>query len=215
MPERRRAALEGLLAAGLGVALDWAISAPDPALPFAPVALADRGVRLTSGELETFAIERLGHAALPLLAVGATVGFLLLGAGLGLAIASRRARAPSAAGLAFAATLASAELAAPARPPVAAALASAAAGGALYSATLLGPPPPSARRLRPGPQAAARRAWCRHGFAAGRRHRARPPVRPVDARPGRRAAPAADAFPAAAPTHRRPRARGDAGQLSL
>src|SRR5215218_6610749 len=153
MPERRRAALEGLLAAGLGVALDWAISAPDPALPFAPVALADRGVRLTSGELETFAIERLGHAALPLLAVGATVGFLLLGAGLGLAIASRRARAPSAAGLAFAATLASAELAAPARPPVAAALASAAAGGALYSATLLG----------------VRRRRRRAGFDPGRR----------------------------------------------
>src|SRR5215211_2687071 len=161
MPERRRAALEGLLAAGLGVALDWAISAPDPALPFAPVALADRGVRLTSGELETFAIERLGHAALPLLAVGATVGFLLLGAGLGLAIASRRARAPSAAGLAFAATLASAELAAPARPPVAAALASAAAGGALYSATLLG----------------VRRRRRRAGFDPGRRRLLAPSTR--------------------------------------
>src|ERR671922_973299 len=147
------AAFEGLLAAVAGLALDWAIGAAHPSLPFAPLALADRIVRLAPGALETFAIERLQHAALPLLGAGMTVCFLALGSALGFAFASSRVRAAACAGLGFGAALAGAELAAPLTPAIAAALASSSAAGALYAAVLL--------RLRRGP-------W-RAGVDPGRR----------------------------------------------
>lgn len=134
---RPRAALEGLLAAVPALALGWAVSAASPFLPFAPLALADRVVRLAPGALETFAIERLQHAALPLLGVGTTVAFLGLGSALGLAFASSRVGAAVTAGLGFGAALAGAELAAPVAPAFAAALASASAAGGLYAAALL------------------------------------------------------------------------------
>lgn len=133
---RRRAAFEGLLAAVPALALGWAIGAARPSLPFAPVALADRLVRLAPGSLETFAVEHLQHAALPLLAVATTVCFLALGAVLGLAFSSSRAPA-AASGLGFGAALAGGELAAPVTPAPAAALASASAAGVLYAAVLL------------------------------------------------------------------------------
>src|SRR5919109_2325656 len=151
---RWRAAFEGLLAAVAGLALDWAIGAAHPSLPFAPLALADRVVRLVPGALETFAIERLQHAALPLLGVGTTVCFLVLGSALGLAFYSSRIGAAACAGIGFGAALAAAELAAPLTPALPAAVLSASAAGAAYAAVLL--------RLRRGEP---RRA----GFDPGRR----------------------------------------------
>src|ERR671923_111266 len=136
---RWRAAFEGLLAAVAGLALDWAIGAAHPSLPFAPLALADRVVRLVPGALETFAIERLQHAALPLLGVGTTVCFLVLGSALGLAFYSSRIGAAACAGIGFGAALAAAELAAPLTPALPAAVLSASAAGAAYAAVLLRP----------------------------------------------------------------------------
>lgn len=64
------------------------ISRVDAAAPFPPLELAERLVRATPGDLATFSIERLGKAALPLLASGVTA--LVLAAGT--ALATLRAR---------------------------------------------------------------------------------------------------------------------------
>jgi DMSO/TMAO reductase YedYZ molybdopterin-dependent catalytic subunit len=77
---RRRALLDGVLAAGPALATGWAVHSGAASVPFAPTALADRVIRLTPGEVSTAAIERFGHAARPLLAAGLVVLFVALAA---------------------------------------------------------------------------------------------------------------------------------------
>src|ERR671923_1237301 len=118
---RRRAAVEGLFAAALGLAATFVASIAAPALEFPPFALADRIVRITPGSAATLAIDRLQHEALFLLGLLAVLGFLLLGVAISLASRSPGRVPPWAAGGAFAAGLAAAELAAPVTPPTVAA----------------------------------------------------------------------------------------------
>jgi DMSO/TMAO reductase YedYZ molybdopterin-dependent catalytic subunit len=77
---RRRALLEGALAAAPGLAAGWVIHGGAPHVPFAPTALADRIIRLTPGDLATAAIDRFGHEARPLLAAGLVLAFVAIAA---------------------------------------------------------------------------------------------------------------------------------------
>ncbi len=79
--------LAGVLASALALAALWLVSRLDAAVPFAPLELAERVVRVTPGALATFTIEQLGKAALHLLAAGVTA--LLLAIGMLLARLSR------------------------------------------------------------------------------------------------------------------------------
>lgn len=80
------ARLAGLL--GIAVALSslWAISSVADAIPFPPLALADRVVRWTPGGVATFFIELLGRWAIRGLAIGAVAGTVILGTELPLRI---------------------------------------------------------------------------------------------------------------------------------
>src|SRR3989442_2601430 len=75
-----RSLVEGALAAAPALALLWAVSTADPYVPFPPLALADRIIRITPGSLATWAIDHLHHAAQPLLGGGVTVAFLVVAA---------------------------------------------------------------------------------------------------------------------------------------
>ena len=135
MSTRRRAAAAGALATAPAIAVGWALSHAFDQLPFAPFALADRIVRITPGPVATAAIDRLHHAALPLLAGTVVAGFV----GLGAVLAAVRAvgRWPAAAaGAPMAGALLAAALVAPVDTRPAGALAAAALGGALYALAL-------------------------------------------------------------------------------
>lgn len=119
----RVAALAGATAAAFPLALLWAGSRVADAVVFPPLALAERLIRITPGDAATLAIERLGEAAKPLLALGALVLFLVFGAVAGSLAARRTRRAVPAAGAAFGIVAAAAALA---QPPAGASLASAA-----------------------------------------------------------------------------------------
>ena len=149
---RRRAAVDGLLAATLGLAATFVASIAAPALEFPPFALADRIVRITPGSVATLAIDRLQHEALALLGLLAVLGFLLLGTAISLASRSAGRVPPWAAGGAFTAGLAAAELSAPVPPPTVALLAIAAGAGGLFAAALqwLRRLAPRRRRFDPG-----------------------------------------------------------------
>jgi hypothetical protein len=56
------------------------------AVPFLPIAIAQVLVRTTPGRFDSFFIDRLGHGAMQLAIVGTCVAYLLLAAGLGVAI---------------------------------------------------------------------------------------------------------------------------------
>src|ERR671922_1440502 len=114
---RRRAAVDGLLAATLGLAATFVASVAAPALEFPPFALADRIVRITPGSVATLAIDRLQHEALALLGLLAVLGFLLLGIAISLASRSAGRVPPWAAGGAFTAGGAPAEASPPPPPP--------------------------------------------------------------------------------------------------
>ncbi|MGH2526538.1 MAG: molybdopterin-dependent oxidoreductase [Actinomycetota bacterium] len=73
---RRRAA--GALAGGLALSFLWAANRIEPAVPFPPLSVAERVIRLAPGDLATFFIETLGRNALRLLAIGTIAGFLVL-----------------------------------------------------------------------------------------------------------------------------------------
>lgn len=134
MKGRWRAA--GFLAGGLALSLLWAANRIEPSIPFPPLSLAERVVRLTPGDVATFFIDALGHNALRLLTAGTILLFLTLGAVLpAISAAARRAR-PYLAGLTLAIAAAAAAFAAPVAPrPVIAILASLGAG-ALYAFSL-------------------------------------------------------------------------------
>lgn len=137
---RRRSAAAGALASAPALAVGWALARAFDALPFAPFALADRVVRVTPGPLATAAIDRLQHAALPLLTGASVAGFVVLGAVLGAFRAARRWPA-AVAGAVLGAALLAAGLVAPVDPRPVGAIVAAAVGGALYALALaaLGP----------------------------------------------------------------------------
>jgi DMSO/TMAO reductase YedYZ molybdopterin-dependent catalytic subunit len=89
LPPARRRALDGALAGAAALAALWLLGAVEPDAPFAPLALADRIVRLTPGDVATWLIDHLGHDAQRLLAAAAVGAFVALAAAL--AVAPRRA----------------------------------------------------------------------------------------------------------------------------
>jgi DMSO/TMAO reductase YedYZ molybdopterin-dependent catalytic subunit len=130
-PARRRALLEGALAAAPALAAAWVAHRGSPRIPFAPTALADRVIRLTPGDVATAAIDRLQHAAQPLLASGIVA--LFVG---GAALIAARIATPARAALGWGALVLGGGLAAPVEPSALGALAAAVLGGTLYGASL-------------------------------------------------------------------------------
>jgi DMSO/TMAO reductase YedYZ molybdopterin-dependent catalytic subunit len=147
-PPDRRPARNGLLAAAAALALYWAAARADPALGFAPFALADRIVRLTPGGVATWFIDHLHHNAQRLLAASATIAFVVAGAALGQLASRHRARGPLYSGALFAAACVGAAVADPVATG-AAGLAAAASDGALFGALLALPPLPWRRPREP------------------------------------------------------------------
>ncbi|MGH2579442.1 MAG: molybdopterin-dependent oxidoreductase [Actinomycetota bacterium] len=94
--------ISGVLAAGLALSFLWAAGRVEASIRFPPLALAERIVRLTPGDVATFFIDRLGHNALRLLTAGAIAAFLALGAFLAETTASRGRPRPYLAGLVLA-----------------------------------------------------------------------------------------------------------------
>jgi DMSO/TMAO reductase YedYZ molybdopterin-dependent catalytic subunit len=124
---RRRALLDGAIAAAPALAAGWVAHRGSPRAPFAPTALADRVIRLAPGDVATAAIDRLHHAAQPLLATGLVGAFVAIAA-----VASSRMRSPAHAGLLWGAVLLAGGAATPVEPSLPGALAAAAVGGGLY-----------------------------------------------------------------------------------
>lgn len=120
--------LAGLVGTALALALEWAASRVIAGVIFAPLALADRLIRLAPGEAAALAIETLGPASSQALAVGVTLAFVVMGTKL----PAWTAR-PFVAGGVFALGLFCAGIVAPVRPSVAPAAGIAAAAGLLYA----------------------------------------------------------------------------------
>jgi DMSO/TMAO reductase YedYZ molybdopterin-dependent catalytic subunit len=99
--QARRRALDGALAGAAALAAVWLLVALEPAAPFAPLALADRVVRVTPGDVAAWLIDHLGHDAQRLLAGVAVAAFVGLAAVL--SAGGGRARAPFAFGACIAA----------------------------------------------------------------------------------------------------------------
>lgn len=123
---RRR---DGYLAGALALAALWVASRVVAAVPFAPLSLAGRLIRLAPGDAATWAIDHLGENAIRLLAVGVTVGILALAGEV-------RRRTAGAAPLLLFVVLAAAGLAAPVGGQVIGALAGAAGAALIYGLTL-------------------------------------------------------------------------------
>ena len=129
--------LEGALAGALALAALWMASRVTAAVPFPPLSLAGRLIRLAPGDVATFFIERLQHDAVRLLAAGVTVAVLVAAALLprlvsrsGDPVRAGRAGALLAVGLVLAALLD------PVRRSTAGLIAAGAAAGLLYGAAL-------------------------------------------------------------------------------
>ena len=131
------AALAGAVAAAFALAVLWAASRVVDAVVFPPLALAERVIRLTPGDAATLAIEQLGEAAKPLLAVGVLLTLIALGSMVGRMSMGGTRRTFLAAGAAFGLVIAAAALA---QPPPGASWASVAAalvvGGGLFALVL-------------------------------------------------------------------------------
>lgn len=138
LPTRSRSAqaTAGAATALAAVGVEWLAHDARPPLPFPPYAVGDWIIRHTPGGLATDAIDRLGHDAQHILAMGCVAAAIALGAVLG-------HRSPR--GLAALATLASggAELLDPRHPTLPAVATVAGLGGlaALAAATALRPRP--------------------------------------------------------------------------
>lgn len=144
----RRSFAAGALAAALALAFLWAVSRVSTSVPFVPLALAERIIRLTPGDLATFAIERLQHAAVPALSTAVVAAYAVAGGALAAARGRRGGTGALPAGTIFAGALVAGTLSY--RQPgtsLAASLAADAAAAALYVVALdwlastLGRPP--------------------------------------------------------------------------
>lgn len=128
----------GLLAGAIAIAAVFLVSRMVRSIPFPPVSLAERIIRVTPGDIATFFIERLQHNAIRLLAAGVVVVFLAVAALLPGLVAKRskamRAWVP---GFALGILTLAAALSGPQpKPPVLGILASAAVTAATYGLAL-------------------------------------------------------------------------------
>lgn len=135
MTARRR---EGALAAAVGLAFLWATSRVEPALAFPPFSLAERTIRATPGDVATFFIERLEHAAMPALAVSVAAGFIVLGALLPSAARPAGRRRTALAAVLFGLAVGAAGIAEPGGGRLLGVVGGALAAGVLYGATFAG-----------------------------------------------------------------------------
>ena len=114
----------------------------EPSFPFPPLGLAQRLLRLVPGPVAVFFIDRLGHWALRLFAVGFTVGSVLAGGVAGVVVARRpaptRARAAWLAGGLLAAAALPGYGAQPGAPSLLLYGAVVAAAGVVYASVLRG-----------------------------------------------------------------------------
>lgn len=92
----------GLASTAVSLGILWTAAAVTPAAPFPPLAIAEASLRALPGDVATFFIETLGHLARTLLALGAVVVTLILGAYVLVVTARRGVPRPSVAGAALA-----------------------------------------------------------------------------------------------------------------
>ena len=156
----------GLCAGVLALAFSWAASRLDPGLPFTPLSLAERVIRLTPGDAATLAIEQLGSSASHLLAVAITVGFVVAGAVLPRLTAAGERLRPYLAGATFAVALGLAGVVAPMRSALLAIIGVAALAGLLYGTSLAWMGAMRARADAPEQDLGRRRALIGVGSAA-------------------------------------------------
>lgn len=128
---RRTLRVAGLFATGPSLAFLWAASRAGADIPFAPLSVAERVVRLTPGDAATFFIERLGHLALVVLTAGAVIAFAVVGTLLPQAFGARVPR-PYATGVAFGLLTVAASSTAPMRPAIVPTVFVSAVGALLY-----------------------------------------------------------------------------------
>ena len=128
---RRRALIDGMVAAAPALAVGWVAHRGAPRIPFAPTAVADRVIRLTPGDIATAAIERLHHTAQHLLAAAVVAAFIAVAA-----IAARQLRSARWAAAAWSAALLLGALWSPVQLSLPGAAGAAALGGALYGLAL-------------------------------------------------------------------------------
>lgn len=126
----------GLFAGLVVLAFAWSVSRLRPDVAFAPVAVAERLVRLAPGDAATLAIESLGKLAAQFLEVGVIAAFIALAAGLPLATTIHGRHHPYAAGAVFAVLVVLGSLSAPVPPSAVPTLAVGAATGVLYAVVL-------------------------------------------------------------------------------
>lgn len=133
---RGRCRVAGGLAGGFALSFLWAASKIEPAVPFPPLSVAERIIRLTPGDLATFFIDTLGQIAVRLLGAGSIVGFLVVSALLPEATAAGGRPRPYRAGTVVAILGAASAFVAPLTPSPAGAILGSLAGGALYGVSL-------------------------------------------------------------------------------
>lgn len=131
----RAARAQGAVSAAVGLAFLWALSRVEPALTFPPFSLAERTIRATPGDVATFFIERLEHAAMPALAASVAMGYVAIGALLPGATRMVGARRGFPAAILFGLSIAGAGLAYPAGTDLVPLAGATVAAGALYGAT--------------------------------------------------------------------------------
>ncbi|MGH2655458.1 MAG: molybdopterin-dependent oxidoreductase [Actinomycetota bacterium] len=132
----RRLALSGFLAGGLTLSFLWAANRIEASVPFPPISLAERVIRLTPGDVATFFIDSLGENAMRLLTAGSVLGFLAFFAMLPRVLVVTGRSRPYLAGGVVAVSSAAAGLAAPMTPPLAATAAASLGAGGLYAVSL-------------------------------------------------------------------------------
>ncbi|MGH2658301.1 MAG: molybdopterin-dependent oxidoreductase [Actinomycetota bacterium] len=133
---RRGWRVAGGLAGGFALSFLWAANRIEPAVPFPPLLVAERIIRLTPGDLATFFIDTLGRNAIRLLTVGTLGGSLAVSALLPEAAAARGRPRPYLAGALAAIATAAGALIGPLSPrPVGLAF-GALAAGALYAVSV-------------------------------------------------------------------------------
>jgi DMSO/TMAO reductase YedYZ molybdopterin-dependent catalytic subunit len=126
----------GGLAGAFALSFLWAANRIEPAVPFPPLLVAERIIRLTPGDLATFFIDTLGPNAVRLLAVGSIIGFLVVAALLPEATAAGSRARPYRAGAVVAILSAFSGFFAPSAPPPAATVLGSLAGGSLYAVSM-------------------------------------------------------------------------------
>ena len=133
---RKRWSMRGAVAGALVLSFAWAANRLDATIPFPPLSLAERIIRITPGGVATFFIEKLGPNAVRLLSVGTVAGFLVVAAVLPRVSSRKGSPRPYIAGGLLAAILFAAILIDPLRPAAVSSLLVSLAAGGLYAMAL-------------------------------------------------------------------------------